>query len=75
MLLLKMKNIILNKITNGRYLKNLILQTSCLAIENDHLNAVIIPLHFQCSRMTMNNISTSGGLTYLMITTVLYLIH
>ena len=28
-----------------------------------NLNAVIIYFHFKCARMTMNNISTSGGLS------------
>ena len=28
-----------------------------------NLNAVIIQFHFQCARMTMNNVSTSGSLT------------
>ena len=30
-----------------------------------NLNAVIIHIYFQCARMAMNNISTSGGLTFL----------
>ena len=51
-----------NKITNGRYLKNLILQKVVQQQKIINLNAVIIDFYFQCVRMTMNNISTSGGL-------------
>ena len=32
-----MKNIMPNKITSGRYLKNLVLQESCLVLENNQL--------------------------------------
>ena len=62
-LLVKMKNIIPNKISNGRHLKNLILQKLVQQQKIINLNAVIIHFYFQCTRITMNNISTSGGLT------------
>ena len=63
-----MKNIIPNKIPNVRYLKNLISQkvVCCnkAAIENNQLKCSdLIHFYFQCVWMTMNNISTSGGLT------------
>ena len=35
--LVKMKNIIPNKITNGRYLKKLVITKGCLAIEKNQL--------------------------------------
>ena len=37
LLLVKIKNIMPNKITSGRYLKNLVLQESCLVLENNQL--------------------------------------
>ena len=37
------------------------------------LNAVIIQFHFKCARMTMNNISSSGGLTVTLYECSLYL--
>ena len=49
---------------NGRYLKNLILQKVVKQYKIINLNAVIIHFYFQCARMTMNNISTSGGLNF-----------
>ena len=60
-----MKNINPNKIPNGRYLKNLILQKVVKQHKIINLNAVIIHFYFQCARMTMNNISTGVGLTKL----------
>ena len=44
------------------YLKNLILQKVVNKQKIISLNAVIIHVYFQCARMTMDNISTSGGL-------------
>ena len=51
-------------IPNGRYLKYLILQKDVKQKKIIKLNAIIIHFYFQCVRMTMNNISTSGGLTH-----------
>ena len=47
---------------NGRYLKNLILQKVVKQKKIIKSNALIIHFYVQCVPMTMNNISTSGGL-------------
>ena len=51
----------LYRTARGLVLKKIDITKSYLAIENN-LNVVIIHFYFQCVRMAMNNISTSGGL-------------
>ena len=52
---------------NGRYMKNLILQKVVKQEKIIILNAAINHFCFQCARMTMNNILTSGGLNMLLL--------
>ena len=47
---------------NGRYMKNLILQKVVKQYKIINLNVVINHFCFQCTQMTMSNISTSDGL-------------
>ena len=47
----------------GRYLKKLILQKVAKQWKIINLNVVIIHIYFQCTWMTISNISSSDGLT------------
>ena len=57
-----MENIIPNKITNSRHLKELDITKSCLAIENNQLKCSDYSLLFSMHVDDMNNISTCSGL-------------
>ena len=57
------------------YLKKLDITKRCLATENKgkiiNLNLVTTHFYFQCTQMMMNNISTSDGLTILLLLEVI----